>query len=199
MLFQNNSLSLVFSLFLLCLLGAYPFLHQILPNQGILSKTDKDPDVFATGVTAFYLNREGNLETQFESQKMLHYDAQNKTDFEKPHFWVYGKSPVPWHIFALHGQATFGIDTIELWDNVTIHQDRNKKQQELNLKTSVMMLYPKIQVAETNQAVVLNQPGYQISAMGVRLSLKDEKLDLISQAKGEFMPSFLENPNHIIA
>lgn len=179
---------------MLCLFGGYSFVHEIMPQQGMLQKMDQDPDLFATDVTAFYFNQKGNLQTQFKSPHMLHYIAQNKTDFISPHFWIYGKSPVPWHIFSQKGQATMGIDSIVLWDNVRVHQDSYKNQHEVNLQTSSMTLHPKIQTAETDQAVILNQPGYQISAIGVRLSLKDEQVNLLSEAKGQFMPNFLKRP-----
>lgn len=195
MLFQNTSFPLAFSLFILCMLGSYPLLTQTTPSRIMTNTLDSDPDAFATGVTAFYLNREGNLQTQFETPHMLHYDAQNKTTFENPHFQIYTSGTVPWHIFALHGKAIAGIDAISLWSNVHVHQDPNKIHRELNLKTNAMTLHPKTQTAETDQPVVLTQPGYQVSAIGVHLSLKEEKVNLLSSAKGEFSPHFLEHPS----
>ena len=126
---------------------------------------------------------------------MLHYYTENKTEFENPDFLIYTKNNSPWHIFALHGQALSGIESVKLWDNVRVHQDQSKTNHELNLQTSEMTLHPKTQTANTNQPVLLIQPGYQVSAVGVDLSLKEEKVDLISNAKGEFSANFLNHPS----
>jgi len=178
---------------MLCVVGNYS-LNQMNPKQAIFNDAGRDPDAFLTQVTAFYLNKDGKLQTQFNSPKMLHYYSGNKTEFENPHFLIYTKNTSPWHIFALHGQATYGIESVELWDNVHIHQDQGKTNHELNLQTSSVTLHPKTQTANTNQPVLLIQPGYQVSATGVNLSLKEEKVDLMSNAKGEFSANFLKHP-----
>lgn len=195
MLHQNSSFSLILSFFILCIVGSYPFLSQIMPKQMVFNETGHTPDAFATQVTGFYLNQDGMLQTKFKSPKMLHYYTENKTEFESPDFLIYTKTTSPWHIFALHGQALSGIESIKLWDNVRVHQDQGKTNHELNLQTSEMTLHPKTQTANTNQPVLLMQPGYQVSAVGVDLSLKEEKVDLISNAKGEFSANFLNHPS----
>ena len=194
-LFHNSSFSLVLSFFTLCVIGGYPFLTQMNSQQIVLNESSHDPDAFATKVTAFYLNKDGKLQTQFKSPKMQHYYTENKTEFENPDFLIYTPNTSPWHIFALHGRATSGIESIQLWDNVHIHQDQSKTNHELNLQTSTMTLHPKTQTANTDQPVLLIQPGYQVSAVGVQLSLKEEKVDLMSNAKGEFSADFLNHPS----
>lgn len=193
-LFQNSPVALVLSFFILCTIGGYSFLNQMSPQQIVLKDNSHDPDAFLTKVTAFYLNKEGKLQTQFKSPRMLHYYLENKTEFENPHFLIYTNNNSPWHIFALHGQAIAGIESVKLWDNVRIHQDQSKTNHELNLQTNMMTLHPKTQTANTDQPVLVIQPGYQVSATGVQLSLKEEKVDLMSDAKGEFSANFLNHP-----
>lgn len=194
-LLQNSSFSLAISLLTLCMVGSYLFLTQLNAQPALINETGHDPDAFGTKITAFYLNKEGKLQTEFKSPKMLHYAAENRTEFDHPYFLIYTQNPTPWHIFALHGQAISGIDSVKLWDNVHIHQDQSYTNHELNLHTNTMTLYPKTQMADTNQPVLLIQPGYQVSAIGVHVSLKEEKVDLMSNAKGEFSAGFLKHPS----
>jgi lipopolysaccharide export system protein LptC len=193
---QNPSFPVTFSFLILCILGSYHFLTQMNSQKTPMEETlHAVPDIFATHVTAFYLNQEGKLQTKFETPKMVHYYARNKTEFESPHFLIYNKKDnAPWHVFALHGLAMSGIESIQLWDHVRVHQDQSKQHHELNLTTSSMTLHPEAQTADTQQPVVLIQPGYHVSAVGVHLSLKEEKVDLISNAKGEFTANFLQQP-----
>jgi lipopolysaccharide export system protein LptC len=193
---RNPSFPVTLSFLILCIFGSYHLLSQITGQNTSLSETlHIVPDVYATQVTAFYLNPEGRLQTKFESPKMFHYLFNNKTEFENPHFLIYSKEDdSPWHIFALHGLATSGIESVQLWDQVRIHQDKSKLHHELNLSTTTMTLHPKAETAETQNAVDLIQPGYHVSATGVHLSLKEEKIDLISNAKGEFAADFLKEP-----
>lgn len=195
MLQQNVSFSLILSLFMLCLIGSYPFLHELMPRSITLPENSRDPDAFATNITAFYLNQEGKLQTQFQAPVLRHYDYENKTDFELPHFFIYHKNGSPWQIVARHGQATLGIESVQLWNDVKIHQDPSQTHHELNLKTSEITLHPKMQTANTDKPVLLIQPGYQVSAVGVALSLKDEKIDLLSRANGQFNANFLHHPS----
>lgn len=194
---QNPSLPVTLSFFVLCILGIYHLMNQMMHPYHSLEETLRAvPDIFATHVTAFYLNREGKLQTKFESPKMFHYANNNQTEFENPHFLIYNKAnDSPWHVFALHGLATAGIESIQLWDHVLVHQDKNKLHHELNLSTSAMTLHPKAQTADTQKPVDLTQPGYHVSAVGVHLSLKEEKVDLMSNAKGEFAANFLKQPH----
>ena len=194
MTLQNPSLSVTFSFFILCILATSHFLNQAIPQQTTIGEATSTPDAFATGVTASYLNQEGKLQTQFNTPKMWHYYTHNKTEFENPHFLIYSKDNLPWHIFAAHGEALSGIESVLLWDNVHVHQDQSKLHHELNLTTTAMTLHPKIQTADTGQPVLLTQPGYQVSAVGLHLSLKEEKVDLISNAQGVFTSNFLQNP-----
>lgn len=146
------------------------------------------PIAFAENVAITRIDKNGKLQSQLYSPKMTQY-PDNTTQFVDPHFIAYGRAEQPWKVTAKHGKAYDGVAKITLWDNVTIQQNAGPSNHPITITTSAITVYPKQQLAETDQPVTFMQPGITIYSVGIRAYLEEGRVELLSKARGQYDPS----------
>lgn len=145
-------------------------------------------DAFAKEVIAFRFNDVGKLVNELHVANLKHFN-DDSSEFEKPLLMLYSDDQKPWEIKADKGHATEGISQIELWDNVRLHQDGSSNRREMTINTTRAKVYPEKDYAETDQPVDLVQPGVTIKSVGVKTHFKKGRVELLSNAKGQYEPS----------
>lgn len=155
----------------------------------ISSAKASEPDAFMENVIATIINKEGVRTLLVESPRMVHYAENDATVIESPHITVYRDSPEPWHINAVFAKATQGMDKIYFWKDVVIHHSTDNKTPVTTFKTDTLTVFPHEQIATTNDHVILTQPETVVHAVGMMANLKDGEVKLLSQARGEYVPT----------
>lgn len=148
------------------------------------------PDAFMENVTASIINKNGVRSLLIESPRMVHYLEGDTTIIESPHITVYRDSPEPWRINSDYAKATKGIDSIFFWNNVVIHHPNDSSAPITTFKTNTLTVFPREQIAKTMDEVILSQPESIIHAVGMMANLDDGEVKLLSQTRGEYVPSF---------
>lgn len=147
------------------------------------------PDAMMEGVIATIINKEGAPALKIETPKMVHYLREDTTNITSPHITVYRDSPKPWHIHSDSATATKGINQIIFHDHVVINHDHDTENPSTLIKTTVLTVFPNKKVAETNDPIILVQPDTIIHAVGMFADLNDGTVKLLSNARGEYVPS----------
>lgn len=153
------------------------------------SGSSSRPDAFMENVTATIINKEGLRSLLIESPRMVHYAENDTTVIESPHITVYRDSPEPWHINADNAKATQGTNKIFFWSNVIIHHPYDDSTPVTTFKTATLTVYPQQKMAQTADEVTLSQPESVVHAVGMMANLNDGEVKLLSQARGEYVPS----------
>lgn len=147
-----------------------------------------EPDSFMTGVVATNMNKEGGIQSRLYSPEMVHFPLNNSTDISLPHIIFYTQEGNPWDLTANNGKANYGINQIELWNNVVINRTQSKANEPLSLHTSELTVYPQLQFASTDKAVVIKQLESIIHSKGLKANLKTGILKLTEKAHGVYDP-----------
>ncbi len=148
-----------------------------------------EPDAFMENVTATIINKEGVRSILIESPRMVHYAENDTTVIETPKITIYRNSPEPWLINSDYARATQGTNKIFFWSNVVIHHPYDESTPITTFKTNTLTVFPQDKRAETADAVVLTQPETVVHAVGMTANLNDGEVKLLSQARGEYVPS----------
>ena len=137
-------------------------------------------------------NAEGQLTLHITSPLSRHYSLSNRNEFEKPDIIIYQGQEAPWHITAVHGKSLQDNKLIDLWDDVVIHRATNGENPETTIRTTVLSIDPKAQIAETNQAATITQPHSVIQSIGLKTDFKSGISQLSTNARvvyeGEISP-----------
>ncbi|MCD6038902.1 MAG: lptC [Gammaproteobacteria bacterium] len=158
-------------------------------TQALHSEASHRPDAFMEEVIATIINKEGTPALKIEAPKMTHYPDNDTTDIKTPHITMYRHSPEPWHIRANYAKATQGLSQIYFWDHVIIHHISDRTNPTTTMITRTLTVFPDTQIAQTNDNVTLTQPDTTIQGVGMLANLNDGTVQLISQARGEYVPN----------
>lgn len=152
------------------------------------------PDSYATNVTAIRYDSNGHIASELSAPKLTHYSKDDVTVFIKPEIVLYNETQQPWKITADEGKATQGFNTIILQGNVVLFQMAGKNNPEVTIKTSLLNLDTKQQIASTKEPVVMNQKSIDgsvtsVTAIGVEAYQKTGEIKLLSHARGVYAPA----------
>lgn len=150
--------------------------------------SSSEPDAFMENVTATMINDEGKRTVLIESPKMVHYATNDTTDIQTPHITLYRESPEPWHIRSDFAKASHGTDQIHFWSHVVIHHKNDIATPTTTMKTDSLTVFPKENIAKTDDAIIVLQPDTTIHAIGMMANLNDGIVKLISATRGEYVP-----------
>ncbi|CAN5309119.1 hypothetical protein BH10PSE19_BH10PSE19_16650 [soil metagenome] len=117
----------------------------------------------------------------------MRFTSKDSINFEKPHVVFYNREEAPWHLYAMHGQSKEAFTTLLFWDDVKLQQTPVDKP-EVTITTSTLTVYPKKDLAITDQPATLITGQNTAMSVGVRANLKTEEVELLSKARGYYAP-----------
>jgi len=149
---------------------------------------DNRPDAFMTKVNYYEYDSQGLLHSHLQTSKIKHYPHNNAARFEKPNMMVYTNEHIPWYVSAEHGNSQNGVNQVNLWSHVVVHQPKEPNNPETTIKTSAMTLYPRKSYARTNRNVTITRPGSTVKAKGMTANFKKGIITLLSRSRGIYVP-----------
>ncbi len=148
-----------------------------------------EPDAYMENVVATIMNKQGSPSLKIEAPKMVHYVEDDTTFISDPHVTVYRQSPQPWYIHSDHAEATNGTEEIVFSENVVIHHPSDIENPTTTMQTEILSVFPDKKEASTDRPVLITQPDTVIHAVGMLANLNDGTVKLLSQAKGDYVPT----------
>lgn len=147
------------------------------------------PDAFMENVVTTVMNKEGKPALKVAAPKMVHYAENDMTDITTPHVTVFRQSPQPWYIDSDFGKALNGTEEINFSSHVVIHHPNDSENPLTIMKTATLTVFPDKQTAQTDAAITITQPDATIYAIGMLANLTNGTVQLLSQARGEYVPT----------
>lgn len=176
---------LLFAITLLGFLG-WQYVQNDLDGAGQYTHQKEQADSIMQDVTLITMGKNGKPKNQISSPKVMHYQQGDNTSFESPNIIMYQKKGMPWYISAQSGQSIAGFSTVILSKNVKFYRPPGPHNNTITLTTSRLSLFPHEEIAQTDQAVTMTQPGSVIKSVGLRAYLKSDRVELLSRAEGSY-------------
>ena len=97
------------------------------------------------------------------------------------------RAGVPWDLRAQTGRMPPDGDILQLTGEV-VAVTREKSGAEATIRTDYLEIDPQTFVAHTDRAVTIDLAGDRVFATGMRVFLKEDRLQLIADVTGTFTP-----------
>ncbi len=184
------SKTLFFNLILitLILLGTW-YTWQQLTGTANPFTAQHQPDAYATQVTIFHTDNEGNLYDQLKTPLSVHYPLNNTISLSTPLFNLFLKNNESWELSAQYGKLRENNNLLQLWDNVILKQKKGTNTASSTLTTTSLNIDLKEKTAETSAPVTITQANQLIHAIGLHADFTTKTIKLLSQVKGQLKPT----------
>jgi LPS export ABC transporter protein LptC len=144
-----------------------------------------------SGVNAKRFDKEGHLTQVVNMQSWVHYQGQNVNQMIKPTLEMFHHDGGIWNISAERGEG-FQIDTkgklekLQLSQDVLVTRTDSLKNTMWELKTQELTYFPEQSSALTDSSVIVNGPGIEIHAIGLRANLENHAVELLKEVKTHY-------------
>ena len=91
----------------------------------------------------------------------------------------------PWHVQSERGEVNPDGTEVELIDSVRVSRT-DEHNRNLLITTTRMTVFPQKQYAQTEQAVRIDGAGGVTTAKGMKAYLKDGRMNLLSNVRGQY-------------
>ncbi|GAB4289398.1 MAG: hypothetical protein Kow0096_02300 [Thiohalomonadaceae bacterium] len=147
------------------------------------------PEYFLRDFIATTMNLAGRPDQRLAAAFMLRYADDGSMDLTEPRMTLYDTADdtPPWQIDAARGLVSGDGREVQLSGGVRL--TREEAGGLLVLTTDAMRLRPKERYAETDAPVTLTNPEGRVDAVGMRAYMKEERLVLLAQVRGNYVPS----------
>ena len=146
------------------------------------------PDAYMEGVVSRRMDTSGRPTHEIRAKRASHFARGDRTTFTAPRLTVYRDDGPPWTLRAERGEARGGNDEILLTGKVVIRraQDPARPQgsTDLEVRSRDLRILSDEQFAETDQPVTLLHRHGRVSAVGMKVWFRQERLQLLSQVNG---------------
>jgi lipopolysaccharide export system protein LptC len=184
-----NTRNLVITVMLILLAGLSGWLQNISEKSvsaQVSQKGENRVDFFFEDSQITTMGPDGHLKNLLVSEKITHYSADDTTEILKPDMLLYKKDESPWHVTADRGWVSADGEHIFLKGAVTVDRSASAGNEAMNLSTSELRIRPKDQYAESDTQVTLKGRNYRATSVGMRVYLKQGKIQLLSQVRGHY-------------
>lgn len=176
-------------LLLIASVTSYFTFDMLQPDTNNHINNPHDPDQIAVNATLTQMNKNGTIAHAVSTPRLEHYPYQDSTSFVKPDINIMNKSQNPWHITADRGTSQQGSTTIQLINNVKLHQATGPNNTELTITTSAVTIYAKEKHIITDQPVTIIKPGTIIKAVGAEAYVNSKIVNLLSNVREKHVPN----------
>ncbi|MCC5810269.1 MAG: LPS export ABC transporter periplasmic protein LptC [Ectothiorhodospiraceae bacterium] len=151
------------------------------------------PDYFVEGFTMDATNEDGVVTYRLAGERMLHFTGDDLWTLETPVMTFIPETGEPWILRSERGRAWNNVTEAQLEGEVTIRRARGPDNLEANVDTSEVYVLPAERYAETDEFAVYYREGTRISGTGARGYLERDQFELLSEVKGNYVPSQAQN------
>lgn len=165
--------------------------------QEVISPEEKPqefPQVFMTDVDMREFTENGTMHYQLDTPLVRHFQTGEKsgaTDYtllDSPQLLFLGDQTKPaWNISAQQGRSDTSHNLFTLSKDVLAHQT-SPRQGEITVSTEELRINTREQFAETDKAVTMRAAQGRMETQGMRVDIKNDRIELLSNVKGTYEP-----------
>lgn len=152
------------------------------------------PQTYLTGVETTQYTEKGAISYTFKADKLSLYqrnpNRKHPSDYtliDAPHIIMYDADKPPWHVSAKHGRANANGTVVRFWGDVLAWQE-NDKGERSEFSTSLLVVKPESQYAETNKPVMISTADSVTRAVGLQAFLQQNRIKLLSRVRAIHEP-----------
>lgn len=176
----------LFSIFLIiAVICTVSFTLHSTKRQNPNDKTKNHLEGYANTITQYHYNKKGQLNTVFQSPKILQYSKQQTALIDQPRIIAYGKHGT-WHLSADHGKSIDAGKRIRASGHVVIEQFATKTTPYTKITTKTATFFPQVSIAKTKAPVTIQRPGTTITGIGAIADMKKGTVKILQQARGTY-------------
>ncbi|WP_263322173.1 LPS export ABC transporter periplasmic protein LptC [Endozoicomonas sp. Mp262] len=182
----NRNLPIFLSLlFMLLAMGYWAYDTDLHPGtQKKSTDARKNADYFLEQANILQYGKGGKLEYQLTSQSISHYPHNDTTLLSLPHMTSYRKTGQITTAHAANGKLLSGNDTLVLWNNVIMNQDKISTGRHTRMNTDYLTLYSDQGMAETDLPVLITSNNSKVRAIGMKTYYEKGQIHLKSRVRG---------------
>lgn len=142
-------------------------------------------DYYAIKTRTVQYMDDGSLQYELTADKVEHRQASEVSYVTQPVMEIYRGTTYPWHVRSDRAEVNPDGTQVELIDAVKLNRTDQKSRTTI-INTSRATVFPRRQYAETDQNVRIDGANGVTTAKGMKAYLKDSKVDLLSNVRGQY-------------
>lgn len=155
------------------------------------------PLLYIDNFTATRLNALGNREYTLSSPRLTQFPGQGGTFLQEPDLSVFENEVRTWLIHAKQGWVAPRHQVIQLQDGISMVRPASSSEQPAIITARNLRICPEENIVwqcpadrylETADAVRLETPDGVVNAVGMKVYLDKEQLELLSEVRGYYEP-----------
>lgn len=146
-------------------------------------KQRHDPDYIMENFTSTVLDEHGALKYRLRAERLAHFPDNDSTEIEQPVILIYRDDQQVWNIASERGIAREGGKEVLLAGAVDIRRLESSREGPLQVYTRDLTIVPDRDIGETDQPVTITNDQGKTRAVGMRIHIKEERLELLSRVK----------------
>jgi lipopolysaccharide export system protein LptC len=147
-----------------------------------------DPDYSMERFAITEINAGGDTHYRLRADRMDHYPDDGTTRLIKPDLLLYGEEATTYTLNAAEGVATAQNEEIYLNGDVVIKRPATATQEWVRIATRDIVVRHNESYAETKERVVMQDPLFMAQAEGMRLFVKQGRVQLLSGVRSTYAP-----------
>lgn len=186
---EQRQLALIGGILLISLAGLLKWYADYKPNgsTGPVVQEYLIPDTIIDDISQTAFDQNGWRDYTLEATKASHFQSQNKAQFVSPTITFFDTNELRWTAQADTGETNDNGDTLTLVGSVSFSQ-HNTARDPITLTTEQVQISPKLQTAETDHPVSIQQGNHQTKATGLRIDMTAGKITLLSKVTSHYEP-----------
>jgi lipopolysaccharide export system protein LptC len=147
-----------------------------------------EPDSFVEGLTLTKVNAKGEPVFRLRSERMVHFPADNHTEFTLPVLVSLDTDKPKVTVRAKRARANADGDVTELFEEVELVREASGKDPQVRVTTESLVLYTQEEVARSTQAVKIEYASSVLTGVGMEFNHASRQFSLNSSVRGSFAP-----------
>lgn len=152
------------------------------------------PDYYGEGLKNRSFNNNGQLESQFEAQRSVHYPDKKLAELTLPKFTTTTDDGEEWVIQSLTGTHFENDKLMVLKDNVVISPlpstptDASNSSDFATITTNELTLFTETNIARTDKPVEVINLYSRVNAVGMIINIDLKRVEFLSQVNAKYEP-----------
>ncbi len=146
------------------------------------------PDTIISQLTVQQFDANGQLSHYLQTPLLRHIPLDNTHLLTEPRIIIAQPNQPAWEINAKNATALKGGEQITFHHDVIIHQKQDEHRAESTFTTEELTYFPKKQLATTPKDITFVQDGNVVQSTGMKAHLAQNRIQLLSNARGTYVP-----------
>lgn len=180
----KNAAILSAIIFISSSLGVVYFTHH---QDNISEQKNQEANGYMRNAYYKQFTLTGEIHSTLKTPEVTHFPNE-KAHYKSPVMLTYTQQRIPWHIKSDSAISNQNDNTINLYNNVVMHQPQRTEHPETTIKSSKMTIYTKKSLALNHVLTRVTRPNTTLNGEGVWANLKTGTYKLKTHSKGSYTP-----------